>query len=96
MNMSPGMAGKACQPITTNWEHEGSLEAADIDLEALPSADEALQSILGQMEQRHKLSLAQVQQACAAQLTALQVRVPHELNDFFISTTTLPHGIGGY
>lgn len=72
--MFPGMVEKAGGATVSKWEHETPLEAADIDLEALPSADEALQSILGQMEQRHKLSMAQVQQACAAQLTALQVR----------------------
>ncbi|CAL8470512.1 g10054 [Coccomyxa elongata] len=72
MNVSRGMVGKAGRAPISDWEHETSLEAADIDLEGLPSADEALHSILGQMEQRHKLSIAQVQQACAAQLTALQ------------------------
>ncbi|BDA45885.1 hypothetical protein COCOBI_07-6720 [Coccomyxa sp. Obi] len=72
MNMSPGMVGKAGRATISDWEHGTPLKAANIDLEALPSADEALQSILSQMEQRHKLSMAQVQQACAAQLTALQ------------------------
>lgn len=84
MNMSPGMDGRAGRTAISDWEHETSLEAADIDLEALPTADEALQSILGRIEQRHKLSMAQVQQACAAQLTALQVSVSLEL-----STTSL-------
>ncbi len=63
-------------PGAGSWEPDLAHEGAESALEGGESEDnaqQALQSMLGDLEQRHKQGMAEVVQACRQQLSALHV-----------------------
>ena len=63
-------------PGAGSWEPDLACEGAESALEGGESEDnaqQALQCMLGELEQRHKQGMAEVVQACRQQLSALHV-----------------------